>query len=577
VPLLVVETLAANLVFVVVALAIGERVVRLLGGERGRAGFALLVGLGVVAYVGVLLGLAHLFGRIELAVAAVVLVAAGDLRPYLRLPRFSWHAVLPLALFAAQWLAALAPPEAYDELAYHLPEARSIVHAHALPLTLNHDHVYGNLPALMETLYAEALAFRGTALVHAVHLTVFGAFLLVVAGAVRMLFGSRAAALAVIGLLLFQDLTYNATTAYVDTAQLSFALAGLLAIVLFAAFDRAGDAAAAALLLGFALSVKYSALPTAAFVAVVAAVLLVRRGRLALAPALAGLTVLACGFWYGKNLVRFGNPVYPLYFGHSGVDEGSYKHFLADVQQFGPRTAYGFVTAPSRYANLGALVAFVSAYVAPLALLVRRFRIEAGILLAYALWYFVYWYWLGTHQLRFLAPAASVAIILSAVALTRRATLVAAVLVAIVAVGVAEARLRSFATAQARPAAEAAVGAPKSGYALGLESRRAFLRHYFGCEYDAVAWLEQRRANGAVVIAEGSLAPWFARRNVFRPLVTSASTRAGVEHDLRAQGFRWIFTPAGTGHLSSDPVADALLARAPPAWSEDGCALARAP
>ena len=68
---------------------------------------------------------------------------------------------------------------------------------------------------------------------------------------------------------------------------------------------------------------------------------------------------------------------------------------------------------------------------------------------------------------------------------------------------------------------------------LGLESRRAFLRHYFGCEYDAVAWLEQRRANGAVVIAEGSLAPWFARRNVFRPLVTSASTRAGVEHDCR--------------------------------------------
>jgi hypothetical protein len=269
--------------------------------------------------------------------------------------------------------------------------------------------------------------------------------------------------------------------------------------------------------------------------------------------------------------------VYPLYFGHRGVDEGSYKHFLADVQQFGPRTAYGFVTAPSRYANLVAVVAFVSAYVAPLALFVRRFRVEVGIMLAYALWYFAYWYWLGTHQLRFLAPATTVAIVLAAIALTRRATLVAAVVVAAVAVGVAEARLHSFGADQIRPAAEAAVGAPKSGYALGLESRRAFLRHYFGCEYDAVAWLERRRADGAVVIAEGSLAPWFARRNEFRPLVTSAPTRAGVARDLRAQGFRWIFTLAGTSHMSSDPVADALLARARPVWSGAGCALARAP
>ena len=431
----------------------------------------------------------------------------------------------------------------------------------------------------METLYAEALAFRGTALVHALHLTVFGAFLLVVAGAVRTLFGPRAAALAVVGLLLFQDLTYNATTAYVDTAQLSFALAGLLGIVLFAAFDRVSDAAVAALLLGLALSVKYSALPTVAFVAVVTGVLLVRRRRLRLAPALAGLLVAACGFWYGKNLVRFGNPVYPLYFGHRGVDEGSYKHFLESVQQFGPRTPYGFVTAPSRYANFGALAAFVSAYVAPLALLVRRFRVEAAILLAYALWYFVYWYWLGTHQLRFLAPAASVAIVLAAVAVTTagRATLAAAVLVAVAAVGIAEARLRSFALAQIRPATEAAVGAPKSGYALGLESRSAFLRHYFGCEYDAVTRLEQRGANGDVVIAEGSLAPWFARRNSFRPLVTSAGTPAGVVRDLRAQGFRWVFTLPGTGHLSSDPVADALLAHAKPVWSEDGCSIARAP
>ena len=47
------------------------------------------------------------------------------------------------AITRAQWLAALVPPEATDELAYHLPEARTLADTHVLHFMLGDDRIYG--------------------------------------------------------------------------------------------------------------------------------------------------------------------------------------------------------------------------------------------------------------------------------------------------------------------------------------------------------------------------------------------------------------------------------------------------
>ena len=288
-PLLILESLAANIAFAVVALALGEPVLRLAERVSGaetrppsliRLGTALLVGSGACAYAGVLLAAVHLFRWEAFVVCGAlgVFFARSTLSGYARMIRWPRSDVVVLLAGAiglvvaiAQWLAALAPSEATDELAYHLPEAHTLADGHVLHLALGTDRIYGNLPTLVETLYGEALTIRGTALAHLLHLSILFAFVLLAAGVVRALWGARAAALAALGILLYSDLLYNATTAYVDAAEASFEAGAALLLVLWFVRRDPAHAAAGALLAGLALSVKYNALVTAALGALLVA------------------------------------------------------------------------------------------------------------------------------------------------------------------------------------------------------------------------------------------------------------------------------------------------------------------
>jgi hypothetical protein len=98
-------------------------------------------------------------------------------------------------LFVGRYGAALAPPTAWDELAYHLPEARVLIESHQLPLNLGGHWLYGNLPKLVEVLFAESVAVSDDyALPHLLHLSILAGLLLYAFGTVRTLFGAKAAA-----------------------------------------------------------------------------------------------------------------------------------------------------------------------------------------------------------------------------------------------------------------------------------------------------------------------------------------------------------------------------------------------
>ena len=600
-PLLAVETLAANAAYALVALALGIPVLRGVEALAGasprppsltRLGAALLAGFGGCAIAGIVLGTAHLFrwqvfagaGAVAVFLSRACLLAyARSGAAFLRRVPTAGPVVLlatavALVVGITQWLDALAPSEAFDELWYHLPEARTLADSHALHLTLGHDPIYGNLPTLMETLYGEALTIRGVPLAHALQLSILVSFVLLTAGVVRTLWGSRAAALAVAGIALFAPLLYLATTAYVDSAATAFEVGAVLLLVLWTVRREPGDAAAAALLLGFALAVKYTALVTALLGAVVVGAYAFRPHTRRLPAALVAITILACGYWYGKNLVRFGNPIYPLAFGHPGISDATYATFVSTVHAFGPRTVKAFLEVPTRFAGDAMATAFLGFVLAPLALFARGPSRAAALLLGYVVLYTTYWFWFGSHQTRFLMSAVVVAIVLEAVAIgaaRRPVWLGAAALLAIVSVGVVHARMRDF-DHNVRGAVSAWLDTPKARYVLGLETRDDYFRVYYGCEVDAVNLLAARHLEGAVGIWAGDPAPGYSRRNVLVPMVVTATTTAGVRAQLRGLGVRFALAQGQpVAQLIPGQAPAPILAAARPFWHEQDCTLYR--
>lgn len=600
-PALIVEVLAANLAFAAVALAIGEPTLRLAeavvgGSPRSpslrRLGAALLAGFGACSLAGVVLAALHLFRWQTFAVCGALAVVAGrrQLAAYARRgvgflarargahPVTLAGAGIVLVVGGASWLAALAPPVETDELAYHLPEARTLANTHSLHLMLGSDRIYGNLPTLAETLYGEALTIRGTALVHVLHLSLLFSFVLLAAGVVRTLWGSRAATLAAVGVVLYSDLVGNAVSGYVDAGATAFEAGSVLLLALWAVERDAASAAAGALLLGFALGIKYTALPTAALAALLVGALALRERRWRLVGGMGGLMLAACGYWYGKNLVRFGNPFFPFVFGHPGVTNETYSYFLGTVHAFGARTFRTFVDVPSRFASDGDITAYLGFVLAPLGLIARGSWRAAALLLAFVAAYTSYWFWLGSHQTRFLMSAVVIAIVLAATALgaARGVTgLAVAALVAAAFVTFTHVHGRHF-NANVRGALSAWLETPKSRYALGLESRSTYLHRYFGCQVDAVDFLAERHLLGAVGLWELAPPPDYPRYNRLEPLHVTATTPAAAEAQLRQEGFRFVL---GSGDsavgLSSNPAAEPLLAAARPFWRHGGCTLFR--
>src|SRR5258706_2540699 len=203
-PLLIVRTLGELIAFALCAFAAGSGLVALVRRLARTTGDAepglregavrMLAGFGAIAYVAAGLALAHALHWWVLAVLGAGALVAGrrELLRYARALRRRPRdrvalagAGVAVAMACGQLLAALAPSEAYDELAYHLPIARAIDSTHAAQQLLHAHDAYGNLPSLGECLYAAALAVDGTALVHALQLAVLLAFVVLAAAFVR--------------------------------------------------------------------------------------------------------------------------------------------------------------------------------------------------------------------------------------------------------------------------------------------------------------------------------------------------------------------------------------------------------
>jgi hypothetical protein len=579
-PATLAEVVAFDVAFLVVALALGECALMVLNRWVGTAdaeagdpsllsgASALLAGLGTAAFIGLALGLVDAFEPVVLAACGVgALVAARSrlarygraaLQLRLAVPGLGALATAGLLLatailLAGRYAAALAPPTARDALAYHLPEAMTIADKGEVTLTVGGNTFYGNLPKLVEILFAEGIAFQGVPLAQALHTTVFGAFLLFVFAVGTRLFGPLAGALAAFLIVFHEELAWNAGTGYVDAATVSFEVAAVLAVALWLHVGEDRFAVLAALLASFALSAKYSAAATVGFLGIVILVVVARRGggarRFVLVAQLAGVVAVIAGYWYVKNLLRYGNPTYPLYFGHRGIDEVRYRSLVAAIQQFGPRTLEEFLRVPTRFANAAMFPATAALYAAPLGALVRRANPAAAMCSAYVVFYSAYWFFLATHQTRFLAPAIVVALVLLAGLVfgpsprpVKGGLVVAAIAMGLVVIAVDRA---DDAWRAASTTTRAKLQPDEARYVLGRTTTDEYLAAQFGCQYEAVAFA--RGLDGAVV---DNWSVWhdpsvsFFATTPFTPLEARPGESAAEE--ARRRGFEHVYIRTGT-------------------------------
>jgi hypothetical protein len=329
-------TLLVNVSVWLVAAGVGYRLLHKWAQSDQRAMLSIGLGLGLYSGATGLLGLMGLL-RTEIAwllIAIGLIIGARSIRAWGRDLRGAIGDLRPTSIFARlamgycvvmlviSFLQALAPPTAWDGLAYHLKGPD--IYLAAGRITHSIDLPYLGFPQFGEMLflYTRLLGAQYSSLMHWIFavLTV-----LLIAGEARRTWNEGVGWIAGAIFLSAETVVLEAGWPYVD---LMLAFCALAAYVCVRQWQN--DRLRASLILtgiftGFAVATKYSAAPMAVGLMLVVAIRSFRTGparsvsvlRTSLKPiSVFGLAVvLAAAPWYLKNVVSFGNPFYPFVFG----------------------------------------------------------------------------------------------------------------------------------------------------------------------------------------------------------------------------------------------------------------------
>jgi hypothetical protein len=304
------------------------------------------LGLGTVSIALLLLGLAGLWKPVILQAlfwSGLALCAAelafrrrepeAEPGPRSRFGPWEWAALLLLAAVTLMDVLAAAAPEIfYDSLVYHL--ALPKLYLLRGSITPTPENIYSGIPFVVQMLYGPALAVSGEDLAALLHLS-FG---LGTAGVMwvwarRFAQGGQAGLFSALLFCLCPVSFYAGWNAGVDLGASFLTAAAFLALCrsLSAAEDASSWSLAAGLLTGFAMGTKYNAFAMgAAFVAVHG--WLARRQGLPFRASLlfGGAAAAALSPWLAKNLLFYGNPVYPfLYLKLGRIAPADWTSFMA--------------------------------------------------------------------------------------------------------------------------------------------------------------------------------------------------------------------------------------------------------
>ena len=259
----------------------------------------------------------------------------------------------------------------WDSIAYHLAVPKIwIQQGHAGSISYIH---HSNFPGAVDSWFTVGQLIGGqtAAKTFTWWFTVYGTVAII--GFIRERFSVSSSWLCGIAFASIPMVMWESGTAYVDVANGLFAGFGFVFAAQYIEKREKSDLILAAVMLSFAAGSKYTGLQ-AIFIASLVVLLLINKSEKLGAVKMGGLAAALSSFWYIKNWILVGNPVYPFFYSiFGGKNWDTYNGFIYSEEQktFGysgvmnlGQSILGLVISPGRFTNpsptAGAGFAFVS-------------------------------------------------------------------------------------------------------------------------------------------------------------------------------------------------------------------------
>jgi hypothetical protein len=259
----------------------------------------------------------------------------------------------------------------WDSIAYHLAVPKLwIQQGHAGSISFIH---HSNFPGAVDSWFTvgELLGGQTAAKTFTWWFTVYGA--IAIFGFIKDRFNPTSAWLCTIAFASIPMVMWESGTAYIDVANGLFAGFGFVFAAQYIEKRQKSDLILAAIMLSFAAGSKYTGLQ-AIFIASLVVLLLINKSDKLGAVKMGGLAAALSSFWYIKNWVLVGNPVYPFFYsvlGGKNWDTFNGQIYSDEQKTFGysgamnlGQSILGLVTSPGRFTNptptAGTGFAFVS-------------------------------------------------------------------------------------------------------------------------------------------------------------------------------------------------------------------------
>lgn len=243
---------------------------------------------------------------------------------YLALFKDLWDKKIVLLIIApflpALFVKASLPPYYADEMAYHFLSPSGLA---AIEPWNFHGGLYVNLPRVMNLFYDIAFSLvRTYSVARLINFSILATAMLYSYSVLKRNFGFLTGFLFVfIFFSLHQSIVFTSTLGYVDVPTYSFLLMGLMSSLDYLVDKRKSVLVIAAIFWSLALGTKYTPLTALVAFSVVffATTLLEKKHFKKLVKPRFLLTLLAVfllfgGYWYVKNFLVYGNPIYPFLF-----------------------------------------------------------------------------------------------------------------------------------------------------------------------------------------------------------------------------------------------------------------------
>jgi hypothetical protein len=304
-----------------------------------------LIGFGVFIFVWFLLSLKIIYSKNNILVSIIFLTAISlpyylKTKSYLNLFKEFKKLIIPILIISAflpsVFIKASLPPYYSDEMAYHFMSASDL--QHITPMKFTGD-IYWDSPRIMDMFYSIVFSLTHTfSIARLFHFTILATGMLYAFNILKKNFGTLVGFLFVfVFFSIPQDIVLTSTLGFVDVAAYSFLLMGVVSAVDFFMNRDKRFLILSILFWAMNLGTKYTGVTS--FVVFTATFLflayfynqkLLKVIDRKLVTKIIVVFVIFGGYWYIKNFIAYGNPIFPFLF----PCKGSFNFQCADTGSF---------------------------------------------------------------------------------------------------------------------------------------------------------------------------------------------------------------------------------------------------